>query len=648
MNEKKYSDDNIQVLEGLDAVKKRPGMYIGSTDERGLHHLIWEIVDNGIDEILGGFGDKMNITINEDGSLSVEDFGRGIPTGKNKQSGLSTPEVVFTILHAGGKFGGDSAYKTSGGLHGVGSSVVNALSEWMEVEIVRDGEIHKITFKEGKVIKKLQKTASHGGTKNKKSGTMVTFKPNKEIFSTTNFDFKTVRKRLQESSFLLENIEINIEDKRKGKEKKESFKYKNGLSSYISELRKEKKELSPIFSYKGIEDKIEVEFALQYTNSSSELVASFVNNVRTTDGGTHENGFRTGLTKAVNTYARSIGVLKEKEENLGGNDIREGLIAIISIRIPEDILQFEGQTKAKLGTSEARAALDQIVSTKMGFALNENPETSKKILEKALLAREAREAARKAREAVKGLKKRKGKELNTSKKLAPAQVKNPDINELFLCEGDSASGSAKEGRERLFQAILPLRGKTLNAETAQMKDILANEEYATLIYTINAGVGEEFDVKKSNYDKIIIMTDADTDGAHIRTLLITFFYRYMRGLVEAGKLYVALPPLYKVYKMVGKKELFKYVWEEEELENAKIEIGEGFLIQRYKGLGEMNPDQLSDTTMNPQNRVLQRVTVLDEGKADKTITTLMGKDAEKRREWISENVDFTMKETFEK
>lgn len=634
-----YNEDSIQVLEGLEAVRKRPGMYIGSTDSRGLHHLVYEIVDNAIDEVLAGYGNHIKVTIHENNSISVQDSGRGIPTGMHK-SGKPTPEVIYTVLHAGGKFG-TGGYKTSGGLHGVGASVVNALSEWLEVTIKRDGVIYRQRFeKGGHPVTGLEVIG-----KTKETGTLVTFKPDPEIFSTTVYSFDILSERLRESAFLLKGLKIELIDLRNDKE--ESFYYEDGIKSFVSYLNEGKDTLHEVVYFEGESQEIEVDFAFQYSASYSENILSFVNNVRTKDGGTHETGAKAVLTRIFNDYARRNGLLKEKDKNLEGADIREGLSAIVSVRIPEALLQFEGQTKAKLGTQEARSAVDNVIAEKLTFFFEENGAVATQLVKKALKAAQAREAARKAREEARTGKTKKKKETNLSGKLTPAQTKNPQKNELFLVEGDSAGGSAKLGRNRAFQAILPLRGKVINTEKAKIEDIFKNEEINTMIYTIGAGVGPNFELNDVNYDKIIIMTDADTDGAHIQVLLLTFFFRYMKELVEAGKVYIALPPLYKVSKGQGKKQVIEYAWTDEELGEVISKVGKGYTLQRYKGLGEMNADQLWDTTMNPETRTLIQVTIEDAADADHRVTTLMGDKVEPRREWIEQNVDFTMEDDYD-
>ena len=632
-----YNDDSIQVLEGLEAVRKRPGMYIGSTDHRGLHHLAYEIVDNAVDEALSGYASKIDVTIHKDGSLSVRDNGRGMPTGKHA-SGIPTIQVIFTVLHAGGKFG-QGGYKTSGGLHGVGASVVNALSDWLEVEVLRDGVLYTQTFKTGgEKVSSIKKEK----TNRKGSGTTVRFLPSKHIFSTIVWSYETLAERLRESAFLLKGLTITLTDERTNKS--DVFCYEEGIRNFIQYLNEEKDILSPIVDFNSTIDGVETEFAFQYNDGYSETILSFVNNVRTKDGGTHEVGMKTALTKAFNEYARKVGLLKEKDKNLEGSDVREGLTAIVSLRVPEEILQFEGQTKDKLGTPAARSIVDNTIFEQLGIFLTENGEIAQELIRKALKAREAREASRKAREESRNGKKGKKKETLLSGKLTPAQGKNPKKNELYLVEGDSAGGSAKQGRDRKFQAILPLRGKVINTEKASLSDILKNEEINTIIYTIGAGVGNDFNIEDCNYDKIVIMTDADTDGAHIQVLLLTFFYRYMKPLIEAGKVYLALPPLFKISKGTGKKQVVEYAWTEKELEEKIKKVGKGYLLQRYKGLGEMNADQLWETTMNPETRTLIRVVIDDKAQAERRVSTLMGNKVEPRRKWIESHVEFSLED----
>ncbi|HEM5094623.1 TPA: DNA topoisomerase IV subunit B [Streptococcus suis] len=633
-----YNDDAIQVLEGLDAVRKRPGMYIGSTDGNGLHHMVWEIVDNAVDEALSGFGDRIDVTINKDGSLSVSDRGRGMPVGMHA-TGKPTVEVIFTVLHAGGKFG-QGGYKTSGGLHGVGSSVVNALSSWLEVEITRDGAVYKQRFEQGgKPVTTLEKI---GTAPKSKTGTKVTFMPDGTIFSTTDFKFNTIAERLKESAFLLKQVTMTLTDERTGEQ--EEYHYENGVQDFVSYLNEDKETLTPVLYFEGEDAGFQVQVAMQYNDGYSDNILSFVNNVRTKDGGTHETGLKLAITKAMNDYARKTNLLKEKDKNLEGSDYREGLSAVLSILVPEEHLQFEGQTKDKLGSPLARPVVDGIVSDKLTFFLLENGELASNLVRKAIKARDAREAARKARDESRNGKKNKKDKGLLSGKLTPAQSKNPAKNELYLVEGDSAGGSAKQGRDRKFQAILPLRGKVINTAKAKMADILKNEEINTMIYTIGAGVGSDFTLEDVNYDKIIIMTDADTDGAHIQTLLLTFFYRYMRPLVEAGRVYIALPPLYKMSKGKGKTEKIAYAWSDGELEDLRKDFGKGFILQRYKGLGEMNADQLWETTMNPETRTLIRVTIEDLARAERRVSVLMGDKVEPRRKWIEDNVKFTLEE----
>ena len=632
-----YNDDSIQVLEGLEAVRKRPGMYIGSTDHRGLHHLAYEIVDNAVDEALSGYASKIGVTIHKDGSLSVRDNGRGMPTGKHA-SGIPTIQVIFTVLHAGGKFG-QGGYKTSGGLHGVGASVVNALSDWLEVEVLRDGVLYTQTFKTGgEKVSSIKKEK----TNRKGSGTTVRFLPSKHIFSTIVWSYETLAERLRESAFLLKGLTITLTDERT--DTSDVFCYEEGIRNFIQYLNEEKDTLSPIVDFNSTIDGVETEFAFQYNDGYSETILSFVNNVRTKDGGTHEVGMKTALTKAFNEYARKVGLLKEKDKNLEGSDVREGLTAIVSLRVPEEILQFEGQTKDKLGTPAARSIVDNTIFEQLGIFLTENGEIAQELIRKALKAREAREASRKAREESRNGKKGKKKETLLSGKLTPAQGKNPKKNELYLVEGDSAGGSAKQGRDRKFQAILPLRGKVINTEKASLSDILKNEEINTIIYTIGAGVGTDFNIEDCNYDKIVIMTDADTDGAHIQVLLLTFFYRYMKPLIEAGKVYLALPPLFKISKGTGKKQVVEYAWTEKELEEKIKKVGKGYLLQRYKGLGEMNADQLWETTMNPESRTLIRVVIDDKAQAERRVSTLMGNKVEPRRKWIESHVEFSLED----
>ena len=633
----RYDDNSIQILEGLEAVRKRPGMYIGSTDSRGLHHLIWEIVDNSIDEALNGYGKKIQITLEADGSVTVQDEGRGMPIGQHA-SGVNTLQVIFTVLHAGGKFSSEGGYKTAGGLHGVGASVVNALSEWLTVEVAHDGELVRMEFADGgKKIGKLE----HLGKTNR-TGSTVRFKPDPRIFSTTEYKYDVVCERAREEAFLLSGIAMVVSDKRNKKNETETYLYEDGLTAFLGYLHEDRNVLMNPVKFSGEASGIQVEAAFQYTDDYQENTYSFVNLVRTSDGGTHEVGFKGAFTKAINDYARKYGLLKAKDKNLEGGDVREGLTTILSVSVPEGLLQFEGQTKSKLGTPQAKTAVEAVVSEKLSFWLEENRNQSDTLVRKMLKASLARIAARKARDEIrKGKRVGKGEKV-LSGKLAPAQTKDARIKELFLVEGDSAGGSAKQGRDSHYQAILPLRGKVLNTEKCTLSDIEKNEELNTLIYTLGAGVGPDFDYKESNYGKVIIMTDADDDGSHIQILLLTFFYRYMRPLLEQGMVYIALPPLYKVTK--GKTT--QYVYSDQELDALRRKLGK-VEIQRYKGLGEMNATQLWETTMDPSQRTLIKVGISDGVKAERRVTVLMGDKAELRRKWIEDNVSFTLEDTFD-
>ena len=630
-----YDENSIKIMEGLDAVRKRPGMYIGSTDKRGLHHLAWEIIDNSIDEISNGYGDYIKIIIHKDNSLTISDNGRGVPVGMHA-SGISTPEVIYTILHAGGKFE-EGGYKTSGGLHGVGASVVNALSSYLKVEIKRDGYKYEIEFNNGgKVLSPLTKL-----DKTNRTGTTVTFLPDKEIFKDAKFSFTAISERMQEVAFLIKNITIEVLDE--DGDKKNLYHYEDGLKEFVNFVNEDLEVLCDTLYFSGTKNDIEVEIAMQYTTNYSENIISFVNNVKTVDGGTHELGFKSSLTRILNEYAKKNNILKSKDKTFEGSDVREGLTAIISVKIPESILQFESQTKSKLGTPIARSAVDTVVSEKLPFYLEENNKIATILIDKIQKSKQAREAARKARENIRSGN-TQSKSLTLSGKLVPAQSKDKSKKELFLVEGNSAGGSAKGGRDRKYQAILPLRGKIINTEKAKESDILANEEIATIINTIGAGYGSNFDVNEMEYDKIIIMTDADFDGSHIQCLLLTFFYRFMKDLVDNGKLYIAMPPLYKM-TFSSKKSVYVYTNQEKADLSEKNEVVN---IQRYKGLGEMNASELAETTMNVETRSLIKVVNEDKLLSDKRISVLMGEDVEPRKAWIEENVDFTMEDDFGK
>ena len=621
-----YGANQIQILEGLEAVRKRPGMYIGSTSARGLHHLVYEVVDNSIDEALAGYCTHIEVTIHKDNSITVTDNGRGIPVDMH-ESGKPAVEVVLTVLHAGGKFGG-SGYKVSGGLHGVGVSVVNALSTNMEVKVKRDGKIHEITFEKGVTKEPLKVVGQTDET-----GTLVHFVPDAEIFDETVYDYDTLRHRLRELSFLNRGITIILTDERPEEVRQETFYFEGGISSFVEHLNRNKEVINtePVY-FNGTKDTTVVEIALQYNTSYSENIYSFVNNINTEEGGTHLAGFKSALTRAANDFARRQGIIKNNEDNLVGEDIREGLTCVISIKLREP--QFEGQTKTKLGNSEVRGIVDSIVSEGLSEYFEENPVISKKIIEKSIMASRAREAARKARELT-----RRKNALEVSSlpgKLADCSVKDPEQAEIYLVEGDSAGGSAKQGRDRRFQAILPLRGKILNVEKARLDKILNNEEIRTMITAFGSGIGSEFDITKRRYGKIIIMTDADVDGAHIRTLLLTFFYRYMRPLIENGHVYIAQPPLYQIRK--GRSHWYTY--SDEELAQKLDEIGrDGITVQRYKGLGEMNPEQLWETTMDPEKRTVLQVHLREAEEADSIFTILMGDKVEPRRRFIEEHAN---------
>ncbi len=637
-----YDADDIQVLEGLTAVRKRPGMYIGSTSASGLHHLVWEIVDNAVDEHLAKYCNRIAVAIHKDHSVTVEDNGRGIPTGMHK-TGVPTPQVVFTVLHAGGKFGG-GGYKKSGGLHGVGASVTNALSEWLQVDIHRDGKIHRQRFEywvdtSGKEHVGEPVTGLEVIGNTRRTGTKVTFKPDARVFhGSIAVNYDTLAERLQELAFLNSGLRIELSDERSGET--DTFEYAGGAREFVQFLNESKTVLHDCIHFAGEKDEIEVEVAFQYNDGYTETIASFVNSIPTRGGGTHETGFKTAYTRIMNDYARKAGLLKEKDKNLEGGDLREGMMCVINVKMGE--VEFVGQTKDQLGSASARGAVDSIVSDKLAVFLEETPQVAQGLVKKAVQAARAREAARKAREEVRSGKKGRGEGSNLGGKLTPAQSKDYARNELFIVEGDSAGGSAKQGRDSRHQAILPLRGKPMNPEKAKLGDILKNEEYRAIISAIGAGVGAEFEVEESNYGKIIIMTDADTDGAHIQVLLLTFFYRYMKPLIDHGMVYIARPPLFKVSKKSGRSDTMQYVYTDEELARLTRELGsKGVELQRYKGLGEMNPDQLWETTMDPETRVMYKVQIEDAAKAERRVSTLMGDKVDPRKRWIIENVDFT-------
>ncbi|WP_027333062.1 DNA topoisomerase IV subunit B [Mycoplasmopsis gallinarum] len=631
----KYDESSIQQLKGLEAVRKRPGMYIGSTDINGLHHLIWEIVDNSIDEALAGYANEITVILHNDSSVEVIDNGRGIPVGKKSGTNKTAVEIVFTELHAGGKFN-DSAYKSAGGLHGVGSSVVNALSTKLVATVYRDKKIYETIFENGDDI--VQRTKELGKTT--KTGTSVRFWPNYAIFKNSKFNFETIAERLKESCFLINNLKINLIDEINNKDA--TFFFENGLKEFLLFINETKKSVSEPVTFKETKSNIEVEFGFQYTDSYNETILSFVNNVKTKDGGTHETGLKTAFTKIFNEFANEEKILKGKN-TFEGDDIREGLTVILNIKVPEGILEFISQTKNKLSTPEAKSAVEDVVSKQLKLWINENKSVAKNILNKIKKAAESRLAARKARQESRVTKNALKEKQILSGKLTPAQSKKPEEKELFLVEGDSAGGSAKLGRNRVYQAILPLRGKVINTEKSRLFEILKNEEIATIINTIGAGIGEDFDINKIQYHKIIIMTDADTDGAHIQILLLTFFYRHMKQLIENGNVYIALPPL---FKLSNKKEVL-YAWDEDELQELLNSNKQNYDIQRYKGLGEMNADQLWETTMNPETRSLIRVKISDALAAEKSVSILMGDNVEPRKEWINNHVQFTLEDDFE-
>ena len=632
--EHKYGAEQIQVLEGLEHVRKRPGMYIGSVSIRGLHHLVYEIVDNSVDESLAGYCTEINITIEKDNIINVEDNGRGIPVDIHPKTGISAAETVYTKLNAGGKFGGDSGYKVSGGLHGVGASVVNALSEWTEVTIQRDGGIYKMSFEKGKTVKPLEKIGESN-----KTGTQVRFLADGTIFETLEYEYEVLENRFREMAFLNKGLKITLEDQRGEENKKAEFCFEGGLKSFVEYLNKSKEKINKDPIYIEREGEVPTEIAIQYTTNYSENIYTFVNNINTIEGGTHLEGFKRSLTKVFNDYARTHNILKEKESNLQGEDIREGITAVVSVKVKEP--QFEGQTKTKLGNSEVSGIVYSMVNEALSAFLEENPQVAKAILEKCISASRAREAARKARELV-----RRKSALETTTlpgKLADCSDKNPENCEVYIVEGDSAGGSAKQGRDRRTQAILPLWGKMLNVEKARADKIYGNDKLNPVIVAIGAGIGADFDITKIRYGKVIIMADADVDGAHIRTLLLTFFFRYMRPLIENGNVYLAQPPLYKLSKK-GMDDIYCYT--DEDLANAYKELEEKGIardslgLQRYKGLGEMNPEQLWETTMNPETRILVKVTMEDAIKADETFTVLMGDEVEPRKEFIQQNAKY--------
>lgn len=625
-----YNANNIKVLEGLEPVRKRPGMYIGSTDTRGLHHLVWELLDNAIDEVMAGYANKIIVTLHANNFLSVEDNGRGIPVDINKTTKLSAVETVFTVLHAGGKFD-DDAYKTAGGLHGVGSSVVNALSDVLICQVYRDKKIHEAKFMTGgKIVQSLKIVGE-----TQKQGTKVLFHPDPLIFKDLKFNVATIKERLLESSFLFEGLDIEfIDEINKTKQK---FISNNGISDFVQYLTKNKVATSPVIYFNDKTQNIPVNVAFQYTDEINDMIISFANSVKTIEGGSHVNGFKSGLVSAINNYAQKWKLLKEKEKNLDSDDIIEGIVAIISVQIPENIITYEGQTKNKLFTSSAYEITKKVVDDAVSKWLDQNKTASFNLIKQIIAARNARIAAKKTRES---LRKTKGKQAEKilSSKLTPAQSKIPELNELFLVEGDSAGGSAKLGRNKKFQAILPLKGKVINVEKAKLSDVLKNEEIGTIITCLGTGIDKNFNLDRLKYHKVIIMTDADVDGSHIQALLLTMFYRFMRPLIEHGHIYLAQPPLYKIWKKSNPKE-FKYAWDENELADLKAEY-KNYEVQRYKGLGEMNPEQLWETTMDPETRKLMKISITDLIAADLQVDTLMGEDSTARKKWIDENVNF--------
>lgn len=636
MPNKAYNEESIVILEGLDAVRKRPGMYIGSTDSKGLHYLVWEILDNAIDEALNGYGNEIHIYLNKDHSVTIEDHGRGMPVGKHA-SGVSALQVIFTVLHAGGKFTSQGGYRNAGGLHGVGASVVNALSEWCEVTVHDGKDVWSMRFEHGD--KKIGKLVHKGKTN--RTGSIVTFLPDFSLFKADRFSFSKICERAQEDAFLLNGLKIIVTDLRKDK-RENVYQYENGLQAFIEEINKDRSGMHEPINFVGESNTIKVEGSFQYTDQYQENIFSFTNMVRTHDGGSHETGAKQAFTKIFNEYARKNGFIKEKEKGFEGSDVREGLTLVINLTVPEELLQFEGQTKEKLGTPEARSATDAIVSENLRYFLEENKEIADALVRKMINAATARKAARKARlDAQKGKGKQRTERI-LSGKLASAQSKDARRKELYLVEGDSAGGSAKQGRDSKYQAILPLRGKVLNTEKAKLEAVEKNEELNTIIHCLGAGVGKDFSAEDSNYYKVIIMTDADDDGAHIQNLLLTFFWRYMRDLIYKGMLYIALPPLYRIAK--GKEEYYLYT--DDELDEKRKELKSGYTLTRYKGLGEMNANQLWDTTMNPETRTLLCVSIDNAALAEKRVSEFMGDRADLRRAWIEDNVEFTLEDKY--
>ena len=635
-----YTASDIDILEGLAGVRKRPAMYIGSTNLMGLHHLVWEVVDNAVDEALSGYGKIITITIHKDGSLSVLDEGRGIPVDMHKTTHMPAVQLIFSTLHSGGKFS-NKVYSSSAGLHGVGASVTNALSLYCDVNVFRDGKVNHLRFEDGgKLVTPLEVVGT-----TKKHGTLVRFKPDPRIFSSVDFKYETICTHVQESAYLLKGVRFVVIDERTNQ--KADFCYEEGIKEYIKNLNQNKNTIGDVIAFEGEDSQINIDIAMQYCfQDYNESIYSYANNVRTRDGGTHESGFKTALTKAINDYAEENSLLKGKAK-LEGSDIREGLTAIISLRIPEQKLEYEGQTKQKLGTPEALQIVSNFVYSNFTYYLNEHKEFAINLIRKCLDSQTARVAARKAKDAARGSKKTKT-EAFLSDKLTPAQSKDYDANELFIVEGESAGGTARNGRDRIHQAILPLRGKPLNTEVVTKEKMLKNEEFATIINTIGAGIGDDFNPDNSHYGKVIIMTDADTDGAHIQTLLLTFFYHYMRPLILKGKLFVAMPPLYRISREINHKVNFRYAWDEEGLAKAQKELGgqSQTKVSRYKGLGEMDADQLWETTMNPRTRQLLKVTIEDPVEAQKRVNILMGNDTQIRREWVEENINFSEIDTF--